>query len=211
MAVANKTKYAILGVLSICPMSGYDFKKFSDGSIAHFWNENYARIYPVLKEMKGEGLVTKKTMQKENRPPRNVYSISAKGKKELDQWLLRPAEERRLREELLLKLFFSEKVPVEHLKGKIEAEKQKNQQYLEEYARIEHCLKTDEATRNAPGLPLWLSTINFGKIFRQGVIQWCEETIRSLEVMDKNNEDIQSNLISNQLFKSIYDWGRQTT
>ena len=184
MALANKTKYAVLGALSLTPMSGYDIKKFSDGSIAHFWNENYARIYPVLKEMEREDLVTKETTQSENRPPKNVYSITVKGRNELNQWLLQPAEERRLREELLLKLFFSENVPVENLIGKIEAEKQKNKQYLEEYGRIEHFLKTDETTRNARGLPLWLATLNFGKFFRAAVIKWCDETVESLKTMD---------------------------
>ena len=189
MAVSNKTKYAILGVLSLMPMSGYDIKKFSDSSIAHFWNENYARIYPVLKEMEREGMVTKETMRNENRPPRNVYSITEQGRNELSQWLLQPAEERRLREELLLKLFFSEDVPLENLIAKIEAEKQRNQQYLEEYHRIEQFLVTDETTSKTRGLPLWLATLNFGKIFRQGIIQWCDETVESLKTMQNRQSD----------------------
>ena len=184
MALSNKTKYAILGALSLMPMSGYDIKKFCDGSVAHFWSENYARIYPVLREMEKEGLVTGETAKSRNRPPRNVYTITAKGKDELRRWLLQPAEERRLREELLLKLFYSENVPLENMLGKIEAEKQKNLGYLEEYARIEHFLKTDETTRNARGLPLWLATLSFGRHFREGVVRWCDETAASLKKMD---------------------------
>jgi PadR family transcriptional regulator, regulatory protein AphA len=183
MAVANKAKYAILGSLSLMPMSGYDIKKFSDGSIAHFWNENYARIYPVLKQMEKEGLVIKETMQTEGRPSRNVYSITDKGRNELDQWLLEPVEDVRPREELLLKLFFSEKVPVENLIEKINAEKEKCQKYVEEYLRIEDFLKTDERTKNDRSLPLWLATINYGKLWRGSVIKWCDETLKSLESM----------------------------
>jgi DNA-binding PadR family transcriptional regulator len=123
MAVANKAKYAILGSLSLMPMSGYDIKKFSDGSIAHFWNENYARIYPVLKQMEKEGLVIKETMHTEGRPSRNLYSITGKGRSQLDLWLLQPVEDIRPREELLLKLFFSENVPAENLIEKLTAEK----------------------------------------------------------------------------------------
>jgi len=181
MALANKTKYAILGALNHMPMSGYDFKKFSDGSIAHFWHDNYARIYPVLKELEKDKLVTKETRQSERRPQRNIYSITDKGREELNQWLLQPVEERRLREELLLKIFFSENVPVENLREKIQVEKEKSQKYLEEYLRIEHFLKTDDNTRNEKSLPLWLATLYFGKHFREGIIEWCDQIIELLE------------------------------
>jgi PadR family transcriptional regulator AphA len=183
MSIANNTKFAILGALSHMPMSGYDIKKFSDNSIAHFWNDNYARIYPVLKELEKEGLAVKETVQTEGRPSKNVYSITDKGRKELDQWLLQPVEDQRPREELLLKIFFSENVPVSSLVEKLQAEKEKCQKYIEEYRQIEHFLKTDEHTMNERGLPLWLMTLNYGKIWREGVIKWCDQTMKSLKSM----------------------------
>src|SRR5439155_265174 len=45
---ANTSRYAILGVLSRRAMSGYDVKKLIERSIAHFWNESHAQIYPIL-------------------------------------------------------------------------------------------------------------------------------------------------------------------
>ncbi|TMC59560.1 MAG: PadR family transcriptional regulator [Chloroflexota bacterium] len=39
MAKENKSKYAVLGVLSRCPGSGYDIKKFMEQSTSNFWNE----------------------------------------------------------------------------------------------------------------------------------------------------------------------------
>ena len=59
--MVNKTKYAILGVLDTFPGSGYDIKKYCDKSISYFWNENFGHIYPVLKQMENEGLVSKKS------------------------------------------------------------------------------------------------------------------------------------------------------
>ena len=58
----NNTKYALLGILSLFPASGYDIKKFCDWSLTHFWNENYGHIYPVLKLMQDER-VMKAVMQ----------------------------------------------------------------------------------------------------------------------------------------------------
>ena len=173
----------MLGALSISPMSGYDIKKFSDISISHFWNENYARIYPVLKEMEKEGLVTKITKRTAGRPERNIYSITAKGSEELNEWLLQPIQYRPPREELLLKLFFSSKVPVENLREKIRAEKEKYQKLIEEFERIESIITTVRKTKNQKGLPLWLTTINFGKCHGEAVIKWCNQTLKTLETM----------------------------
>ena len=46
-----KSKYAILGMLSIEPMSGYDIKKEVEKSISNFWTESYGQIYPVLRNL----------------------------------------------------------------------------------------------------------------------------------------------------------------
>ena len=68
MAKVNKTKYAILGVLSLKPGSVYDIKKFCDKGISYFWNENFGHIYPVLKQMEAEGVITKTAEQNEGKP-----------------------------------------------------------------------------------------------------------------------------------------------
>jgi PadR family transcriptional regulator, regulatory protein AphA len=181
MAMINKTRYALLGALSLGPMSGYDIKKFCDISIAHFWHENFAHIYPVLKDMEKEGLVVKKTEQNEGRPPKNIYSINEEGRKELDRWLLEPVEDRRPREELLLKIFFSVNVPVENLRAKLRDEKEKCLKYLEEYRQIEEHIKYREATRNDKSLPLWLATLNYGRLYRESIIKWCDQTMKELQ------------------------------
>jgi DNA-binding PadR family transcriptional regulator len=46
-----KSKYAILGMLSIAPMSGYDIKKQVETSISNFWSESYGQIYPALRNL----------------------------------------------------------------------------------------------------------------------------------------------------------------
>lgn len=60
MANVNKTRFAILGILNNMPGSGYDIKKNCDTGIAYFWNENFGHIYPVLKQMERDGVITKK-------------------------------------------------------------------------------------------------------------------------------------------------------
>ncbi|MDH3629255.1 MAG: PadR family transcriptional regulator, partial [Acidobacteriota bacterium] len=44
----SSSRYAVLGILTLEPMSGYDIKKFIETSVAHFWRESYGNIYPLL-------------------------------------------------------------------------------------------------------------------------------------------------------------------
>ncbi|MEN6348625.1 MAG: helix-turn-helix transcriptional regulator [Syntrophomonas sp.] len=178
MAKINKTKYAILGVLNERPGSGYDVKKFCD-SIAYFWNENYSHIYPVLKQMEGEGLVTKTIEQTEGRPPRNIFSITPEGRQEFIKWLKLPVEPNILRAELLLKLLFSNNIPVENMIEKLESK-------IEEQMRIRDYLDNGEEEiknmiKNERKLKAWLSVIKWGKTISDATIGWCQETIKILE------------------------------
>src|SRR5277367_6833605 len=100
------TANALLGLLSIKPMSGYDVRQLIPESIGHFWRESYGQIYPALKRLAAAGLVTRRTERQKGRPDRNVYSLTAAGRKQLRDWLGTPAAQAVPRDELLLKLFF---------------------------------------------------------------------------------------------------------
>jgi len=181
MAKINKTRYAILGVLSLAPGSGYDIKKFCDFSISHFWNENYGHIYPVLKQMEIDGLVSKNTEHNEGKPDRNVYYISEKGEEEFTNWLLLPVDDEPPRIEILLKLFFAMNVPIENTVGKILHRKNIHEELLSKYLEVETFLKSEQGYKDDPGLPLWLSTISYGKHHAKADIDWCDETLAMLK------------------------------
>ena len=180
MPKVNRSKYAVLGMLSFAPMSGYDMKKRFDSSIAHFWNENYGRIYPVLKDLEAEGLVTKKTETIEGKPPRNVYSITGKGSRDLEVWVLLPAERPTLRIEMLLKLFFGSQVPKENIIQKVESEKAFCMQTLNMYSQIEEHVKSVHEEGVKPETPNWLITLSYGKHYYRAVSEWCDETLKTL-------------------------------
>lgn len=181
MAKANKTKYALLGVLSIMSGSGYDIKKFCDSSLSYFWNENYGHIYPVLQRMEDEGLITKEVKQTEGRPAKNVYSITQKGRDELQEWIMLPIEQEPKRSEFLLKIFLSKDMPTEKIIEKIKGIKEKSEEELKKYSEISDMLKSQLENVDKKSVTLYLSTVNFGKKIEEARIKWCEETIRDLE------------------------------
>src|SRR5918994_812505 len=76
-------RQAILGFLSVPPMSGYDLRKAFAASVGHFWTADQAQIY------------------------RTLARLMADGRRELEAWLAAPDEAQPTREPFLLKLFFA--------------------------------------------------------------------------------------------------------
>jgi PadR family transcriptional regulator AphA len=181
MPKTNTTRYALLGVLRIAPGSGYDIKKLCDISISHFWNENYGHIYPMLRQLESEGLVTRESQQTPGRPPKSVYKITQEGTDELKQWLLKPPEHHPMRFELMLKVFFAQDLPAGDVIAKLRREREENARKLEAYRGIEEGLKASEPQRSAPGLRYWLACLDFGKRFSKALVEWCDDTIRAIE------------------------------
>lgn len=184
LAKANKTKYALLGVLNMISGSGYDIKKFCDSSIGFFWNENYGHIYPVLQKMETEELVTKKVEQTEGKPSKNVYSITEKGRDELETWLKLPVEQQPIRSELLLKIFLSRNIPIKNIIANIEQIREASEKELSQYTKIESLLVNNKDHIDKKNLALWTITLNNGKLGEEAKIKWCEETIKTLKEIE---------------------------
>jgi DNA-binding PadR family transcriptional regulator len=172
----NKTKFAILGLLTMGPLSGYDIKKVTDTSIGFFWNENFGHIYPILKRLEKERLVAKKAENPERGPRRNVYTIPPLGKKQLDAWLSEPVSTQPVRCELLLKLFFGSNAKKQDLTKLILAEKKQQEEML---ARLE-AVGESIAKKKSKDLPFWLCTLSYGLRKASMTISWCDEVLGSL-------------------------------
>ena len=100
-------KYAILGLLQYKDMHGYRIKSHIERNFGHMWSINYGQIYPNLKRMEEEGLVTKREITQINAPDRKLYSITEKGKETFTEWLKSPPERGAiLRDPFLLKFVF---------------------------------------------------------------------------------------------------------
>ncbi len=97
-------------MLSVHPMYGYEIKKNFDRSIAYQWNANDGQIYPELKKMEKEALITSRIIQQKSKPNKKVYTLTLKGKRFLDEWLQTPTKEIFVKDEFRLKLFFFHRI-----------------------------------------------------------------------------------------------------
>jgi len=108
----NPTAYVILGMVSREPRSGYEIKGIVDNTTRFFWAASYGQIYPELKRLSAAGLIEGVDSPRGERK-RTVYAITAAGEAALREWLRQPPATVEMREEGLLKLFFSGVLPPE--------------------------------------------------------------------------------------------------
>lgn len=176
-----KSKYAILGMLSIAPMSGYDIKKQVETSISNFWTESYGQIYPVLRNLIAEKLVTKNVENEAGKPDRHVYSLTARGRKELRRWLLEGFAPKIQRNEFLLKLFFGEEISAKTNIAHVEQFRELQRGLLQKYGAVEKELTRQYADN--PKAPYWLMTVRYGQHVSRALLQWCDRTLSELNRM----------------------------
>jgi DNA-binding PadR family transcriptional regulator len=106
-AALTTTEAALLGVLTIGAMSGYDLKKTIDASVGYFWGPAKSGIYALLPRLVASGLATSREVAQSGRPDKRIYRITARGRSALRSWIEEtPAPPDPDRNPLLLKLFF---------------------------------------------------------------------------------------------------------
>jgi len=186
MAKEKKSRYALLGMLSIRPGSGYDIKKFMEQSTSNFWHESYGQIYPLLKQLVDEGLATSHTEKQEGKPERYIYTLTSEGLEELRQWLTDPIEYTVERNELLLKLFFGLQAPLTDNIEHVQRFRILQEALLRKYQGIEGYLKANCA--DDPGLCYSLITVRYGIHRCQALLAWCDETIATLKTFAETKE-----------------------
>ena len=177
MAIRATTDYAVLGMLTFKPMSGYEIRATIGESIAYFWAESYGQIYPALKRLTREKLVTR-TTGRAGRRLRHQYAITAAGREALAEWLRNPPAPAVPRNGLLFKLFFaryfSPDVAVQHVQ-RFRAEQEVEHlrcESLEEQLYEQH--------GKNPDLVYWLITLRFGQLEAEAHLRWAEEALQIL-------------------------------
>ncbi|MBI5346493.1 MAG: PadR family transcriptional regulator [Chlamydiae bacterium] len=182
MKKQNKTKFVILGLLTIQPLSGYDMKKLIKESIGYFWSESNGQIYPALNLLLKEKLIKLSDEKSSSKKTRYIYSITTKGLSELKKWLSEDSNKIIHRDETLLKLFFGKNGSKNESIKKLKLREKKVFQMENEYLKIKDHLKEDEAS---PHYNYWIITLNYGLALAKAELSWCKESIEILQRSSK--------------------------
>jgi PadR family transcriptional regulator AphA len=181
MKARATTDYAILGMLTLKPMSGYDIRATIAESIAYFWTESYGQIYPTLKRLAKEKLVTRRSEQAGGRA-RHVYAITPAGQAALGEWLRQPATPRPPRSELLLKLFFGRQVEPVEAAAHLERFRQAQVVARAQYEVVERQLY--EQHGGHPDLLYWLIALRYGQLETEAHGRWADEALQILAELE---------------------------
>lgn len=80
-------RHALLALLAVQPMTGYDLAKQFDKSVAYMWHAPHSQIYPELRKLEADGLITAESMPRGERAVKRTYSITGSGLEELISWV----------------------------------------------------------------------------------------------------------------------------
>jgi DNA-binding PadR family transcriptional regulator len=161
----------VLGLLALGPRSGYDIKAAVDRSTRFFWAASYGQIYPELRRLEAEGLVAGEDAPNGARG-RRVYELTDAGREALQEWLLGQRVTIELRDESLLRLFFSDSLPREQALGLLEARKRGHEEYLDVLRAID--------ARPGQDPDFVDLVLRWGIDFNDWGRQWCEQQLRRL-------------------------------
>ena len=179
MARISRTRFAVLGSLTLGDRSGYDLKKEIERRMSPFWAESVGQIYPTLKRLEEEGLVRALKPADAGRRSRRVYRITAAGLRQLRAWLREPPQPEQVRNEILLKLYFGPQMGVETALRHVARFESNQRALLELFEHFEHELV--EAAESEEQEVFWKITLSSGLHVVRARVAWCEEARTRLE------------------------------
>ena len=180
-------KYAILGLLNVLPMTGYDLKHQAfDATVRHFWPADQSQIYRTLNQLASDNLVTATVVAQDERPDRKVYAITAAGQAALAEWLKTDQALPTLRDPLLVQLFFGQELPRADLLRVVEQQLAAHQAQLAIFGQIP--IPPAASRPDDRWLALQHLTLDFGLALEQAYVNWlehCREVIAAMPDADE--------------------------
>jgi DNA-binding PadR family transcriptional regulator len=175
-------EFAILGFLNYQPLTGYDLKRIFDSSVRHFWYADQSQIYRTLIQLNKDGLTEIERVEQTERPGKNIFRITEKGRAALHEWLSGPFALQKPHNAPLIQTFFAGMLDNEQILAKFE-EAQKifqmeGKQYAHAGAHIEELINAVNSPRE---YYFWMLTVDLGIRTMQLQAEWAEKVIQMLK------------------------------
>jgi DNA-binding PadR family transcriptional regulator len=101
------TSYAILGLLAIKSWTTYELAQQMDRALGRFWPRAESKLYEEPKKLVEHGFA-RASSEMIGKRRRTIYTITAKGRRALAEWVPTPGAGPVLEFEQLIKVFFAE-------------------------------------------------------------------------------------------------------
>jgi DNA-binding PadR family transcriptional regulator len=176
VARANQTETAVLGALSVMPMSGYAVREAIRDVLGHFWSESFGQIYPALTQLEHEGHVRRRDP---GRTGSSTFAITPSGRARLRKLLSQPVQPVPPRNGLMLRLFFGRQLGRESCRSLLLEAKTDAELRLAQYEAVRRGLAREQ--EHAEDRPYWLLTVSAGEHSARAAIDWANESLAALD------------------------------
>ena len=157
-------RYALLALLSEGPTYGLRLRQEFEARTGEVWPLNIGQVYTTLQRLERDRLVESDDADGDG--PQKVYRITAAGGAELAGWLRTPDDAAPPRDELVIKVLVSLRVPGIDVRDVIQAHRRHLVEAMQRYTR----LKAGSAERDV-GLALVVDA----ELFRlEGIVRWLD-------------------------------------
>jgi DNA-binding PadR family transcriptional regulator len=175
MARSDQTQTAVLGALSILPMSGYALREEIKNTLGHFWSESFGQIYPALADLQRAGLVERRD---DAGGRSSNYTITPAGTARLRELLSEPPQPGKPRNGVLLRLFFGRQLGPEACRQLVlDAQAQAEAQL----AAMEEARAQIAGGQLGDNSPYALITVSAGEHSARATIEWARDALATLD------------------------------
>ena len=173
--------YTILGLLRLKPHNPYELAQ-QIKRLAVFWSSAESVVYEEPKNLVAHGLA-KAATDTDGARPRTVYSITAKGRRELTRWMSEPTSGPQIQFEAMLKVLFADASTKDDALGAIKAIREWTDQTRDNGEAISANYVDDE-----PPYPdrahIVALTMAYQMTFVRAVHEWADWAEAQIEMWD---------------------------
>ncbi len=180
MSRADQTQTAVLGALSVLPMTGYALREEIRAVLGHFWSESFGQIYPALAELERQQLIERRGADGSRS---SVFAITPAGTARLRELLSAPVQPVRPRNGLLLRLFFGRQLGPGACRTLIKDARAQAEAQLADLAAAR--AESQEGGEHPQDSGYWMLTISAGEHAARAAIAWADESLAALSTVEQ--------------------------
>jgi PadR family transcriptional regulator AphA len=165
-------KYVLLAGIYNEPRSGYELTKWLQMVGQHCWSVEHSSVYPTLRDLEQEGLMSSERLPGTRGPERSIYSVTPAGRAKLTLWVVNASPRPAIKDEQILRVLCFDLLPRETALSQIAEVRAHHQAQLEFFLSRQAVL-----TEKQPG-PLMVT--RRGVLAEQAYIAWCDEVAAML-------------------------------
>ena len=169
-------EFALLGFLYIEPGHGYELHRRLTSELGYIWGVSQSETYNVLKRLAARGFIKSRIIEQEKLPPRNLLTLTPRGRARFEAWLKMPAASslRTVRLEFITRLYFARQTGLLRLPEMMD----------QQLAEVRSSLRTLEAL--LADMPLSATYNRLGLEYqilqRKSILDWLENCRQTLNL-----------------------------